>query len=1113
MLLTRRNVITGIGALACAGAFAGCGSGSDETAYIIADGESGTAEPEAETAVHHGAMGNNCGGRCLIAAHVQNGVIKRFTTDERPDGDHTTTSDPQKRACHRCRGKRSEIYKSDRLVYPLKRLESAERGDPEGFVRISWQQAFDEIAEKLKKIVQAEYSGSDPYFNLPQNKGIWGMGTCFAPYGGGAPFSMPAPTVISSNLFKAIGGNMDFRAHALSFPGTYHIDRLVVDSNLVIVPSNYPRDLLNCQQIVLWGINPADAIQGCNTTYMLIQARNKGIPITVVDPHFSRTSAMLGCKHLAPTGGTDAALVMAILYHLIKKQLAESDVNNGKWLDFNFIKKAVHGFFDLPKPVASDFYSVPQPAGVPMLNPQTPQTLRAPADSDADAQEYRVPAGASWSAFILGNETDLVAAGVNYAASIYPDTIGYNVNSAQDAPDGAADPLYNKRVPIYGQLPKTPEWAALITGVPADEIKAFAEMLGTTKHVGMMTGWGSNRTIENEQAPWAVDVLAAVLGYFGDNGRFWGEGHMVLAGNTFTPGAAMPAMSSDLADRAKMVDNNIINFHRMNRSKFSFTNTSRTANGFGQYDYTNGQYVQMSSWQDMAANGGTGKSFWNNPEVKYCPPLKCHFLYGYNPINQTGDNKKSMEIVKMKDAGGKYKLELIVSLDVFMSPSAQYADYVLPAAMPFEQEGYTLGGTALFHIPKIISAPGEALPEKDIAEGILKSFQPGLEKEIMGNKNIAQLCEDGFGMMEAYGTSQGLTYDEFKKRGILDYASVTDLVQPLFKAYRALLEGKAGGAPLSTTSGKVEAYCQGLVEDYEARRWYNFDDDPSRYGGTAAALYNVGQQCRDGVTVEGIYSKSCNYGNNKDDNPHMYTSVDANGLPVFAPVVVSPADNMKKARFVYPIPMYIPIIEGLHACDDRSDYTYMGVDMRHPDPLGLKSSYPLVCGNHHSIYRAHSSVDNSPYSNETYKRDGKGNPAFRNPDRGVETVRKGKGVEPAGELGVYEPLDLNPADAKAMNLKTGDLVMVTSPRAGVLLSVNVTHKTRKGITRMAEGAWSTFKNCRITFEDGTSGTYCVDVAGSANSLSMQRPSRICQGNGYGSYQRIKIQKVTSVEPA
>ncbi len=83
-----------------------------------------------------GCPAHNCGGRCLLIAHVRDGRIIRLDTDDRPD----TVAAPQLRACVRGRSYLRRQYHPDRLTHPLKRV--GPRGSGE-FHPISWEEALD----------------------------------------------------------------------------------------------------------------------------------------------------------------------------------------------------------------------------------------------------------------------------------------------------------------------------------------------------------------------------------------------------------------------------------------------------------------------------------------------------------------------------------------------------------------------------------------------------------------------------------------------------------------------------------------------------------------------------------------------------------------------------------------------------------------------------------------------------------------------------------------------------------------------------------------------------------------------------------------------------------
>ena len=96
-----------------------------------------------ETKVIPVGCAHDCGGRCLLKAHVEGGRITKLETD---DGE-----EPQLRACARGFALRQRVYASDRIKYPIKRVGARGEGK---FERISWEQALDTVAGELKRVEQ-----------------------------------------------------------------------------------------------------------------------------------------------------------------------------------------------------------------------------------------------------------------------------------------------------------------------------------------------------------------------------------------------------------------------------------------------------------------------------------------------------------------------------------------------------------------------------------------------------------------------------------------------------------------------------------------------------------------------------------------------------------------------------------------------------------------------------------------------------------------------------------------------------------------------------------------------------------------------------------------------
>ena len=130
----------------------------------------------------------NCGSRCPLRMHVVDGEIKWVETDNTGDdvyGNH------QVRACLRGRSMRRRVYNPDRLKNPMKRI--GKRGEGK-FKRISWEQAFDEIAGNLKRLIK-EYGNESIYIN-------YGTGTL----GGTVTKSWPPGKSLIARLMNLNGG-------------------------------------------------------------------------------------------------------------------------------------------------------------------------------------------------------------------------------------------------------------------------------------------------------------------------------------------------------------------------------------------------------------------------------------------------------------------------------------------------------------------------------------------------------------------------------------------------------------------------------------------------------------------------------------------------------------------------------------------------------------------------------------------------------------------------------------------------------------------------------------------------------------------------------------------
>ena len=93
---------------------------------------------------------SGCGLVCGLLAHVEDGILTKVEAQDMPDPKY-------RHICARGLSTIQMIYHPDRLKYPMKRV--GERGEGK-WERISWDEALDTIADKLKTI-REEYDRRD----------------------------------------------------------------------------------------------------------------------------------------------------------------------------------------------------------------------------------------------------------------------------------------------------------------------------------------------------------------------------------------------------------------------------------------------------------------------------------------------------------------------------------------------------------------------------------------------------------------------------------------------------------------------------------------------------------------------------------------------------------------------------------------------------------------------------------------------------------------------------------------------------------------------------------------------------------------------------------------
>ena len=260
---------------------------------------------------------HDCGGRCVLRAHVKDGKIIRFETDN--------DEEPQIRACMRGRAYRQRVYSPDRLKYPLRRIGNRGEGK---FERISWDKALNIVAAKLKETKQKH--GNSAILLVPGG-GNQGMLHGYLPVG------------LMLNLF----GGFTRMWGAPSYEGALFGSMATYGT---ITTGNVREDLLNTHLLIMWGWNPANTIWDPGTSLMLARVKEKGIKIIVIDPIFTDSAAIFADQWIPIRPGTDTAMLLAMGYTIINENLQNQSFINKFTVGFDEYKKYIWGEEDgIPK--------------------------------------------------------------------------------------------------------------------------------------------------------------------------------------------------------------------------------------------------------------------------------------------------------------------------------------------------------------------------------------------------------------------------------------------------------------------------------------------------------------------------------------------------------------------------------------------------------------------------------------------------------------------------------------------------------------------------------------------------------------------------------------------
>lgn len=219
----------------------------------------------------------------------------------------------------------------------------------------------------------------------------------------------------------------------------------------------------------------------------------------------------------------------------------------------------------------------------------------------------------------------------------------------------------------YDSIPKTPEWAEEICGVPADKIRELTRMLRPEKNISILTSYAPSRTYDTDNLPQLFMALGALTGRMGKSGNMCGIANFWNACNGGTPLVENGTTYTDLFT-----------------SYSSVFNDPREGSPIPYKDITVIEAKDL--WNNVIPNKKAidcGEALFNEINPRRVVDLDPRIIWSAfdNYVNCSPNTMNAIDALR------NYDVECIIRQDINFTASAQFADIVLPAITPWERPG------------------------------------------------------------------------------------------------------------------------------------------------------------------------------------------------------------------------------------------------------------------------------------------------------------------------------------------------------------------------------------------------------------------------------------------
>ncbi|WP_122593379.1 molybdopterin guanine dinucleotide-containing S/N-oxide reductase [Pseudomonas viridiflava] len=309
--------------------------------------------------------------------------------------------------------------------------------------------------------------------------------------------------------------------------------------------------------------------------------------------------------------------------------------------------------------------------------------------------------------------------------------------------------------------PKSPDWAAALTDIPAQQIVELARRMAS-KRTMINVAYSLQRSVHGEQPFWMTVTLAALLGQIGLRGAGFGLGYGCM-NNT---GSGRKAFSGP-----------------------RFSQGSNPVKAF----------IPVARVTDMLLNPGT--PFDYNGQRPTYPDIKLVYWAGGNIFHHHQDLNRLLEAWQ--------RPQTIIVHEQFWTAQAKYADIVLPATTALERDdiGSSASDRFMIAMQQAIEPVGESRDDYAIFSGVAERM--GLAETFTEGRDaqtwLRFIYDDSRQRAESFGIALP-AFDQFWRDGLLEI-DFPEADNVLLKAFR----DDPDAHPLPTPSGRIEIFSERIA--------------------------------------------------------------------------------------------------------------------------------------------------------------------------------------------------------------------------------------------------------------------------------------------------------------